>query len=73
MNVRFTPASGQAEIFRYVSSAEGCASVPEQGWYYDVPAAPTQVRLCPETCARVSSSPDARVAVLFGCRRVDVN
>lgn len=47
----------------------------EGGWHYDDLAAPTQVVLCPSTCATVQADPASTVNVEFGCatRGVDVN
>jgi hypothetical protein len=37
------------------------------GWYYDNPAAPTKVILCPATCMTVQADSNAKVDVQFGC------
>ncbi len=37
------------------------------GWYYDDNVNPTQVNLCPSTCAAVQGDPGASVDVTLGC------
>jgi len=40
------------------------------GWYYDVPPAtgpPSRILVCPASCGRFKSAPDANVSLLFGC------
>ena len=38
------------------------------GWYYDDPATPTSVELCPATCTSVEHDPTAGVQILVGCK-----
>jgi hypothetical protein len=40
------------------------------GWYYDNPAAPTKVTLCPQTCGPLQMTANSKVQVLYGCPRV---
>jgi hypothetical protein len=40
------------------------------GWYYDNPATPTQILLCPATCDAVSTDPNATIRVALGCATV---
>jgi hypothetical protein len=47
-----------------VGSAAGCGS---GGWYYDNPVAPTQIILCPETCAVANTVSNPKLNVLLGC------
>lgn len=47
-----------------------CAGKP--GWYYDNPAAPTKVILCPATCQAVKGDQSPKLEILFGCKS-DVN
>ncbi|MBZ0117373.1 MAG: hypothetical protein K8H88_10280 [Sandaracinaceae bacterium] len=44
------------------------------GWYYDDPAAPMQVVLCPASCARVQPAPGITrdVEVQFGCQSIPI-
>lgn len=40
---------------------------PAGGWYYDPPAAPTEVRMCPATCLSSMRGELGGVRVVFGC------
>jgi len=51
-----------------VDSAADCGSGP--GWYYDNPAAPTQILTCPATCSTLEGDPDGQVDIAFGCATV---
>jgi len=44
---------GERELIPQVDSSEACASSAHGGWYYDDPAQPTLVDLCPCTRVRV--------------------
>ena len=44
-----------------------CASCVANGWYYDDPADPTILSLCPTTCDTVRADTGARVWVEIGC------
>ena len=46
-----------------VGSMAGCAG---QGWYYDDPANPTAIIVCPATCSTLTSL-GGEVDVAFGC------
>jgi hypothetical protein len=72
VNVQFQAASAAAETFFYVEDAAGCSIAPEHSWYYDDPAQPGRVMLCPKTCERVSAASAAGVSIAFGCERNDV-
>jgi len=72
VNVQFTPPGATApRSFGYVNSAAECARVSGDAWYYDNPAAPTQVLACPQTYdGTLRNSAGALVEVLFGCERI---
>jgi Mg-chelatase subunit ChlD len=38
-----------------------------EGWYYDDPANPSEIILCPDTCATLKSDWDAALRILLGC------
>jgi hypothetical protein len=66
VNVKFTDKNGQPiGIYRVESEATCDPSVG--GWYYDDPAAPTEIQLCATTCSTVSAATGANVAVELGC------
>ncbi|MCA9595151.1 MAG: VWA domain-containing protein [Myxococcales bacterium] len=45
----------------------GAAQCSGDGWYYDNPASPTQVNLCPTTCTTVQADFAAKVELRLGC------
>ena len=49
-----------------VSAAASCESFG-RAWYYDDPANPSRVVLCPGACAELQSTPYLRVVMLIGC------
>jgi hypothetical protein len=66
VNVEYTAdANGMPEGIFNVPGAADCDA--SGGWYYDAPANPTQILLCPTTCTAVQSSSDGSVSVKFGC------
>jgi hypothetical protein len=64
VNVEHTPDGGATTTFRGAGSEGGCGG--EQAWYYDDPAMPTQIRLCPAACTAVTTM-GGRVDVRLGC------
>jgi hypothetical protein len=64
VNLGWTPDGGQQEIIPQVSGPGACQGQP--GWYYDNPADPKQVLLCPASCDLVSNTPGT-LDVVFGC------
>jgi hypothetical protein len=58
------PASTAEEVPKVASSA-ACAQATNGGWYYDDPARPARIHVCPCTCSRFATG---RVEVRFGCR-----
>jgi hypothetical protein len=49
-----------------VDSLDACGT--SLGWYYDNPAAPTRIFLCPSACQTITSDGMARLQVLAGCK-----
>jgi hypothetical protein len=47
---------------------EGCTG--DASWHYDDVGAPTEVVLCPDTCAAVQAAPEAQLSVDFTCQPV---
>lgn len=64
VQVVYTPASGEALEVPKVTSLGACANAPNGGWYYDNPASPSSISVCPCTC---SSFAAGRVDVRVGC------
>lgn len=66
VNVDHTPNGGTTQTIGQVSGADACAGV-EAGWYYDDPASPTTIILCPETCSDIQGDEGGRIDVVLGC------
>ncbi len=67
VNIRYTPDSGDSQIYPYVGSDDG-ADCTNGGWYYDDPRAPTRIILCPSSCNEVTGTGGGRVDVELGCQ-----
>jgi len=72
VNVEYTPSNGgnPASIGQVQSEAD-CAA--NGGWYYDNPAAPTMINLCPSTCSLVQADIEAKIRVVLGCATTPAN
>jgi hypothetical protein len=66
VNVDYTPEGGVIGLLGQVTSAATCGAAG--GWYYNDPAAPTQIVLCPSTCAIVQADPVAKIDIILGCQ-----
>jgi hypothetical protein len=68
LNVQYTPGGGGAP--QLIPQVADLAHCPASGaaWYYDNPAAPTTVTLCPATCTTVSADGAGTVDLLLGCQ-----
>jgi hypothetical protein len=52
VDVRYTPsATGVTDHVKKLNNLGECDSAGGQGWYYDSPARPTKIIVCPGTCA----------------------
>jgi len=58
--------SGAAQTLLHYD--QGCADAAS--WHYDDVDAPTEVVLCPDTCAQVQAAPEAKLSVDFTCEPV---
>lgn len=65
VNVTFTQESGDEEQWAKVGNEAACAG--NKGWHYNSESEPTSVVLCPASCEVASSSPGAKIDVVFGC------
>ncbi len=63
--VIFTDSSGNQTTLGQASTEGACDAT--HNWYYDDNAAPTQIVLCPDTCATAQADPAGRVEVHLGC------
>ena len=66
VNVDYTSGGGMAGLLGQVQNAAGCSAAG--GWYYNDPVAPTQITLCPGTCATVQADPVAKIDIILGCQ-----
>ena len=69
VNVVLEPPDRDPEGILNVGTADNCL---HGGWYYDPPADPRSIELCPSTCEAVSQQVGASFKVLFGCTTVTV-
>lgn len=61
--ITFTPTVGAPVTLNNVGSSAACGD----GWYYNDPANPSQLKLCPATCQTVLNDSGAKIAVDLGC------
>jgi hypothetical protein len=64
VNITYANAACEPSHYYYVETFEQCGD--EGGWYYDDPAAPERVELCPTSCDQVSV-PGGRMLFTVGC------
>ena len=67
VNVNYTPGDGSAAVTFGQVPKEGDCTPQKGGWYYDDPAKPTTVTLCPTTCSSVQADEKAKIEILLGC------
>jgi hypothetical protein len=72
VNVTFEEPAAPLDTFFYVDDAAACSISSDESWYYDDPAQPRHVVLCPKACERVSAARNAKVSIAFGCKRNDL-
>jgi hypothetical protein len=69
VNVEFDDGTGGGFDVGYVESEADCASV-DQGWYYDDPADPMAILVCPQTCQAIQGQLGSGVRVVLGCATI---
>jgi len=69
VNVDFNDGKGNVTPIGKVDGPEGCADVVD-GWYYDDAQQPTKILVCPQTCVKFKSAPNASMAIKFGCETI---
>lgn len=68
VNVKYTPAgTSQPTIVSKTFDGTSAGCGPDGGWYYDEPAAPSIISLCPATCNALSGG---SIQVEFGCQTI---
>ncbi len=69
VNVEYTPgAGGSPQTIGKVADAASCGA--NGGWYYDDPANPQTIMLCPASCDTVKVDPDGAIKVVLGCQSI---
>lgn len=69
VNVTYTPgAGGNPTTFGNVADEAACGS--GGGWYYDNPAAPTMINLCPGSCDLAQGDLEGKIEVVLGCETI---
>jgi hypothetical protein len=66
VNVIYRSPSGQRTELLGVADASGCNS-NDGGWYYDEPADPKKIVLCPSSCTEVETASGGRLTFALGC------
>jgi hypothetical protein len=66
VNVTFTPDGQATQDFYGVANAAACQT-NNFDWYYDNPASPAHVELCPNTCTQVKAATKAKLQIAYGC------
>jgi hypothetical protein len=64
VNVLYSPSGGAEQTLLYVPDAGSCVA---DGWYYDDPANPKKILLCPQLCPTVKADTAAKVQISVGC------
>ncbi len=64
VQVVYKPFQGTNQEIPMASSAGGCGAA-SGGWYFDNPASPTKISLCPCSCANLGAG---GIEIRFGCR-----
>ncbi|MCH9683024.1 MAG: hypothetical protein K0V04_16430, partial [Deltaproteobacteria bacterium] len=60
---------GELFALGYVEDAAACEDAGA-GWYYDDPAAPTTIHVCPFTCGVFNTIESGSIEIVFGCATV---
>ena len=66
VNVRFSTVAGEERTVGAVGDQASC-DPSLGGWFYDDPAAPSSIALCPAACTSINDVGVTEVEVLFGC------
>ncbi|HEY1556025.1 MAG TPA: vWA domain-containing protein [Kofleriaceae bacterium] len=70
VNIVYQPGNGgQPVTLPYVMSKANCPATGN-GWYYDNPAAPTQIILCDSSCSGIEVDQSGSVNITLGCATI---
>ncbi|HVH44497.1 MAG TPA: hypothetical protein VM925_19220 [Labilithrix sp.] len=64
--VRYTPAAGSPRPLTQVTDAAKCGATAD-AWYYDNPANPAKLLLCPSTCSGLGADTSGKIDIAVGC------
>ncbi len=65
VDVEYTPGTGSPTKYPKVANQNACGS--DVGWYYDDPANPQKLILCPVACEVVKKDDKGKLDILLGC------
>jgi len=65
VSLSVTPQGGKATRIEQVSGVSACKT---GGFYYDDPAKPKTIQLCPNSCDALRAADGGRVEILIGCQ-----
>lgn len=68
VNVEYTPGGGSPQTIGKVASEAACTA--SGGWYYDDPADPQTILLCPSSCDTAKADSEGTLKVVLGCESV---
>lgn len=68
VNVEYTPGGGSPQTIGKVANEAACSA--SGGWYYDDPANPQTILLCPASCDTAKADADGTLKVVLGCESV---
>lgn len=66
VNVEFSDGMGGGFSVGAVGGIDECPNVVD-GWYYDNPADPALIRVCPQTCDKLQGFLMGTIDIIFGC------
>jgi hypothetical protein len=66
VNVSYDPSMGDKVTLTQESGLAACGE-SEGSWYYDTPAMPGAILLCPKTCEKVQADLAGKLAIVLGC------
>ena len=70
LNVEYTPGGGgPSELMPKVANQAACPATGD-AWYYDNPAAPTQIVLCKSACDKVKVDSTGSIHIVLGCQTI---
>jgi len=70
VNLQYTPPNAPPLQFGHVAGVSACPAT-SNAWYFDDEKMPTQIFLCPNTCAAIETVMGARIDILLHCPRLE--